>query len=70
MSEDKFYSVEGCEVLSADIAAFEDTIKYLHSVSKDSPDAQLLTPELLAAFDDVAGACENMLHAYSHYKAR
>ncbi len=69
--DDKFYTVDGVEAISADISVgLIDAFKYLINckiLGTNPEDAALLTPELLEAFDDVAGSCKDFISAYEYY---
>lgn len=68
---DNFYNVEGLEELSADIGVeLTDTFKYLVSCvvhNTNTEDAAKLTPDLLEAFENVKGSCEDFISAFNYY---
>lgn len=68
--EEKFYSVADCHDLCSDLLALEEAIKYLVSIPKDHEDKKYLTPELIEAFGDVMGACEDLMRVYDYYSKK
>lgn len=63
----EFYDVESCEELMAEIGAATDSMKYLLSLPKSFEDSKLLTPEMIKAYEDIAGSCEDYLSGWKYY---
>lgn len=68
--EEKYYKVEDCQDLSAELLDLEDTFKYLVSLPKDHEDAKLLTSELVDAYEDVINACKDLISAFDYYSKK
>lgn len=62
-----YFTPSSCEKLISSLYYAEDSIKYLLNCPKSHKDNQLITPELLAAYNDLAEACKELVSAYNYY---
>ena len=67
----KYHKPEGCTELQAELTGFADTFKYFYCLAPDSSYLhKTLTPELVAAFDEVYKNCKQLIKDYEYYKHR
>ena len=63
----EFYTTEAVEELMSEICAAEDSIKYIFNIPLDHQDSKLRTGELMEAYSDLIGSCEDLIRAYRYY---
>ena len=71
MEDTVFYSPEEVQKVEDNISKIEDTFKYLvvckENFNHNEEDAKNLTPELIEAFKNVAGACKDFYCSFDFY---
>ena len=66
-NEEMFYTVEGVEEAISVIINAQDSIKYLLNCPQSMPDAKLLTPDLLEAYESLADYCGELKKSFDYY---
>lgn len=64
---DEYYTDEAVEELNSCLITAIDSIKYILNIPLDHPDAKLRTPDLMEAYENLAGNCEDLIRAYKYY---
>lgn len=62
-----YYTPSACDKLINNLYYATDSIKYLLNCPRNHKDNHLITPELLAAYSDLADACKDVVNAYNYY---